>query len=153
MSYPTDRVILFDRAMNPLPELSSSEVFSRVRSEGINAEHELVVVTTRRLEEGWRALTVDGTGKWHEWVVTEPDEVHQSGNSAIGTYRFVWSLQYDLTASYAHVDAASIGLGSSMTSQQVAAKVLEGVARWTVGDCDAPDIADGDGVVFIYESA
>ena len=153
MSYPTDRVILFDRAMNPLPELSSSEVFSRVRSEEINAEHELVVVTTRRLEEGWRALTVDGTGKWHEWVVTEPDEVHQSGNSAIGTYRFVWSLQYDLTASYAHVDAASIGLGSAMSSQQVAAKVLEGVARWTVGACDAPDIQDGDGVVFIYESA
>lgn len=153
MSYPTDRVILFDRSMNPLPELSSSEVFSRMRSEEINGEHELVIVTTRRLEEGWRALTVDGTGKWREWVVTEPDEVHQSGNSAIGTYRFVWSLQYDLTASYAHVDAASIGLGSSMTSQQAAAKVLEGVARWTVGTCDAPDIQDGDGVVLIYESA
>lgn len=39
MSYPTDRVILFDRDMNPLPELSANEVFSRIRSEEINGEH------------------------------------------------------------------------------------------------------------------
>lgn len=153
MAYATDRVILFDRNMGPLPELAPSEVLSRVRSEEINAEHELVIVTTRRLEEGWRALTVDGAGRWREWVVTEPDEAHQSGENAVGTYRLVWSLQYDLTASYAHVDAVSVGLGNSMTSQEAAGAILEGVPRWSVGTCDAPDIVDGDGVVLIYESA
>lgn len=155
MAYATERVILYDRDMNPLPELSPDEVLSRVRTEEINGEHELVVVTTRRLEEGWRALTVDGTGRWREWVVTETDQDHASGAHALGTYRLVWSLQYDLTYSYYHDTgyATSIGLGSTTTAQEAAAAVLTGVPRWTVGPCDAADIAAGTGCVFIRESA
>lgn len=155
MSYPIDRVQLFDRDMNPLRELAPSEVFSRVRTEEVNGEHALVIVTTRRLEEGWRALTVDGTGKWREWVLTEPDESHESGKTAIGTYRFVWSLQYDLTYSYFHDtgEGVSIGMGSDTLASVAAQHVLEGVAGWSVGPCDAPDIAAGTGCVFIRESA
>ena len=155
MAYPTDRVQLFDRDMNPLRELAPSEVFSRVRTEEINGEHSLVITTTRRLEEGWRALTVDGTGKWREWVLTEPDQLHESGKTAVGTYRFVWSLQYDLTYSYYHDTgmAVSIGLGMSTTAIEAAGHVLEGVAGWSVGPCDAADIAAGTGCVFIRESA
>lgn len=155
MSYPTDRVILFDRDMNPLPELSPDEVFSRVRTEEINGEHSLVIMTTRRLQEGWRALTVDGTGKWREWVVTEIDEEHTSGDHALGTYHFVWSLQYDLTFSYYHDTgyAVSIGLATDTTAIEAAGHVLTGVHGWTVGACDAADIAAGTGCVFIRESA
>ena len=155
MSYPIDRVQLFDRDMSPLRELAPSEVFSRVRTEEVNGEHALVIVTTRRLEEGWRALTVDGTGKWREWVLTEPDESHESGKTAIGTYRFVWSLQYDLTYSYFHDtgEGVSIGMGSDTLASVAAQHVLEGVAGWSVGPCDAPDIAAGTGCVFIRESA
>lgn len=146
MSYPTDRVILFDRDMNPLPELSPDEVFSRVRTEEINGEHSLVIVTTRRLQEGWRALTVDGTGKWREWVVTEIDEEHASGDHALGTYHFVWSLQYDLTLSYFHDTeyAVSIGVGNLCTAIEAAGHVLTGVHGWTVGTCDAADIVPGE---------
>ena len=155
MSYPTDRVILFDRDMNPLPELSPDEVFSRVRTEEVNGEHSLVIVTTRRLQEGWRALTVDGTGKWREWVVTEIDEEHTSGDHALGTYHFVWSLQYDLTLSYFHDTgyAVSIGLATDTTAIDAAGHVLTGVHGWTVGECDAADIEAGTGCVFIRESA
>ena len=155
MSYPTNRVILFDRDMNPLPELSEDEVFSRVRTEEINGEHSLVITTTRRLQEGWRALTVDGAGKWREWVVTEIDESHTSGAHALGTYHLVWSLQYDLTFSYFHDTgyAVSIGLATSTTATEAAGHVLDGVHGWTVGACDAADIAAGTGCIFIRESA
>ena len=155
MSYPTNRVILFDRNMNPLPELSEDEVFSRVRTEEINGEHSLVLVTTRRLQEGWRALTVDGAGKWREWVVTEIDESHTSGAHALGTYHLVWSLQYDLTYSYYHDtgEAVSIGLGSTTTASVAVDHVLDGVTRWTRGNCDAASIEAGTGCVFIRESS
>lgn len=153
MGYPTDRVMLFDRDMAPLRELSPSEVTSRVRHEEINGQHELTIVTTRRLEEGWRALTVDGTGKWREWVVVETPEEHSDGNaSAVGTYRLVWSLQYDLTHSYSHTHA-EIGYGAMpKTAQQAASIILEDVPWWTAGPCDGAAITEG-GCVFIYESA
>lgn len=152
MGYPTDRVMLFDRDMTPLRELAPSEVTSRRRHEEVNGQHELTLVTTRRMEEGWRALTVDGTGRWREWVVVETPEEHSDGGSAVGTYRLVWSLQYDLTNSYSHTHA-EIGYGAMpKTAQQAAAVILEGVPRWTVGPCDGAAITEG-GCVFIYESA
>lgn len=148
MSHPTDRVALFTRDMDPLPELTANEVFSRVRSEELNGEHSLTIETTRHLQEGWRALTRDATGKWREWVVTEVDEEHASGEHAIGTYHLVWSLQYDLTLSYYHDmdEAVSIGIGNRCTSLEAAQHVLTGVANWTVGTCDAPDIVPGEPV-------
>lgn len=152
MAYPTDRVILHDRVGNLLPELSPEQVFSRIRTEEVNGEHELVIVTTRRMEEGWRALTVDGTGRWREWVLTEPDEAHEGGETALGTYRFVWSLQYDLTVSYAHSEAEA-GMDSSCTALVALQRALEGVSGWEAGPCDAPDIEAGKGCVMIYESA
>jgi len=138
--------------MTPLPELAPADVFSRIRTEEVNGEHELVIVTNRRLEEGWRGLTVDGTGQGREWGVTEIDEQHASGAHAIGTYRLVWSLQYDLTLSYSHTEN-EVGMGTATTSQQAAAIVLEGCDKWAVGTCDAPTIANGTGCIMIYESA
>lgn len=153
MAYATDRVILFDRNMLPLDEIGPDEIFSRVRTEEINGEHSLVLVTTRRLQEGWRALTVDGTGKWREWVVNEIDEEHASGRHALGTYHLVWSLQYDLTMTYTHTHT-EIGYGNMPKSAgQVAMVVCQG-SSWAAGhECDAPNVPDGSGAVFIYESA
>ena len=157
MAYPTDRIQLYDRNEIPLQEIAPSEVFGRVRYEEINAEHKLTLTTTRKLEEGWRALTVDGTGKWREWVVTEMPETHDDGEHAIGTYVLVWSLQYDLTHSYQHdvnpEDAESIGMGSTTSAQYAGGKVLQGVSGWSLGYCDAPSVAAGTGGVFICESA
>lgn len=153
MAYATDRIVLFDRDMNPLREMGEGEVLSRVRTEEVNGEHSLVLTTTRQLQEGWRALTVDGTGRWREWCVTEIDEEHSSGKSAIGTYHLVWSLQYDLTNAYSHTHS-EIGYGESPSSaQQVAALILDDVPRWTVGPCDAAPVEAGKGAVFIYESS
>ena len=153
MGYPTGRIQLYDRNMKPLRELAPSEVTSRVRREELNGEHELTITTTRRLEEGWRALTVDDTGKWYEWVVVETPEEHSDGGSAVGTYRLVWSLQYDLTHSYSHTHS-EVGYGDCVkTASGAAALVLEDVDRWEVGTCDGANIEAGKGCVFIFESA
>ena len=153
MAYATDRVILFDRNMLPLDEIGPDEIFSRVRTEEINGEHSLVLVTTRRLQEGWRALTVDGTGRWREWVVTEIDEEHTSGKHALGTYHLVWSLQYDLTMTYTHTHT-EIGYGHMPKSAGEVAMIVCRRTSWGAGhECDAPDVPDGSGAVFIYESA
>jgi len=152
MSYATERVILFDRNMIPLDEIAPDEIFSRVRTEEINGEHSLVLVTTRRLQEGWRALTVDDTGKWREWVVTEIDEEHSSGKTALGTYHLVWSLQYDLTMTYTHTHT-EIGYGEAPKAAGAVAMLVCQRTSWTAGTCTAPNVPDGTGAVFIYESA
>lgn len=151
VSYPTDRVQLFDRNMVPLRELAPDEVYSRVRHEEINGEHSLTITTSRRMLEGWRALTVDGTGKWYEWVVTEVDENHASGKHAIGTYRLVWSLQYDLTYSHYH-DYAETGMEFAATSQDACDFALLGQSKWVRGTCDADGVDAGSGCFSVYES-
>ena len=155
MAFELARIHLFDRNMEPVPEIGPSELISAVMSEEINGEHELVITTPRRLEEGWRALTVDATGKWREWVVTETPQEHSSGAHAIGTYRFVWSLQYDLTNAYFHDtgEAVSIGMGTDTSAAVAAEHVVDAAVGWTVGNCDAPDIEAGTGCVFIRESS
>lgn len=153
MAYATDRIILFDRNMIPLDEIGPNEIFSRVRTEELNGEHSLVLITTRRLQEGWRALTVDGSGKWREWVVSEIDEEHVSGKHMLGTYHLVWSLQYDLTMAYTHTHS-EIGYGNSLKTAQGAATLICKGTSWGAGnECDAPDVPEGSGAVFIYESA
>jgi len=153
VSYATERIILFDRNMQPLPEIPPQDVISRIRTEEINGEHKLVLTTFRQLEEGWRALTVDGSGKWREYVVTEIEDLHDSGKHSVHTYNLVWSLQYDLTHAYSHTHA-EIGYGDMpKQSQQVAATILQDVPYWTVGPCDAAPVPSGKGAIFIYESA
>ena len=134
MSYPTDRILLFDRCDNPIGELSPQDVLRRVRVYEINGEHSLTVVTRRVIQEGTRALTVDGTGRWDEWVCSEPDETHVRGDSMEGTYRFVWSLQYDLQSVY----GAELrpGIPNPVTAAVALAAALDGTARWTVGTVD-----------------
>ena len=144
--------MLFDRNMEPLREIAPDEIQSRVRYEEINGEHRLTVTTTRRLEEGWRALTVDGTGRWREWVVTECPQTHEDGPHAVGTYQLVWSLQYDLTHSHYH-DYAEVGMERIGTAQDACDFVLLGQTRWTRGTCDADSVSAGQGCFSVYESA
>lgn len=138
--------------MKPLPELAPNEVYSRLRTEEINGEHKLEVITTRSLMEGWRALTIDAMGKWREWVVTEVDENHQSGRSAIGTYHLVWSLQYDLTYTHYH-DYAEVGMEFDGSSQDACDFVLLGQSKWERGTCDASPVEAGKGCFSVYESS
>ena len=154
--YPTNRVQLFDQNCNPIRELAPREVLSRVRHEEINGEHALTIETTRHLEVGWRALTVDSMGRWREWVVEEPDETHDSGLSATGTYRLVWSLQYDLSHTYDYTGSLGhreVGISRSASGSEAVALAIRGTRRWTVGTCDVQPCEVGNGVVMIAETA
>jgi len=157
MGYPVDRIQLYNQNGVPLPELYPNEVESRVRHEEINGEHTLTIVTKRKLDVGWRAVTVDGMGKWREWVVEQADELHEAGINAVGTYRMVWSLQYDL--SYTFDDSGDlghreIGIAHTATGREAVEAAIAGSAKWTVSAAsDVPAIAVGGGVVMIAESA
>lgn len=120
MGYPTDRVILYDPNGLPLGDLGKDEILSRIRKEELNGEHSLTIVTTRIINSGSRVLTCDGSGKWREYVVTEPDEEHSSGKAAIGTYRCTWSMQSDLTATAGGVlwASATDGTNEPISAQQ-----------------------------------
>lgn len=154
MGYPTDRVLLYDKDDSFIAELSPSEVMERTRTEEINGVHELTIRTTRVLAVGTRILTVDGTGRWREHVVSEPDEAHVHGDAAVGTYVCMWSMQYDLTGTYSD-DHAEPGMGPSwQSSGRFAVQcAIDGTDRWVVGSVDVPDVISGEGCVMIAESA
>lgn len=152
MAYPTDRLILFDKDGAALGDIGPDEVYARVRVEQINDEHELRLMTSRILAVGTRILTVDATGKWREWVVYKPDERHESGDHAIGTYACMWSLQYDLMGVYAK-DKAELGMGARCTASAAVTAALDGTTRWTVGTVDVGAVEAGKGCVMIGVSA
>ena len=146
--YPTDRVIVYNRDATFAFELTPDEQRSRMRIEEINGEHSLTIKTTHKLCEGMRLITQDGTGKIREHVVYKPDEGHNKGKYAVGTYLCMWSLQYDLMTSYAH-EHAEPGMGSSCTSHNAVVAALDGQSLWTVGTCDVPAVTAGNGCVMI----
>lgn len=166
MSYPTNRIQLYDKDCNPLRELAPKEVLSRVRHEKINDEHTLEIQTTRILQVGWRALTVDDMGIWREWVVEEPDELHDAGKCEVGTYRLVWSVQYDLTHTYDeslkydstgrlvnNLAHAEVGMDSVGYPRQAIEAAIRGSKKWTFGRSDVSPVQRGKGVVMIANCA
>lgn len=124
------RVMLFDRYDAPIGELSQDDVFGLVRREEINGEHALEITTTRVLEQGWRVLTQDGTGKWREHVVYGTDALHDSGDRPIGTYYCTWSLQHDLMGTRV---SRMPGTTTPVAAAVALEAALDGTARWQVG--------------------
>ena len=124
------RVMIYDRQDRPIGELSPSEVFELSRKEAVNGEHSLTITTTRVLEQGWRILTQDGTGKWREHVVYGTDALHDSGERPIGTYYCVWSLQHDLMGTRV---SRMPGVQTPVAAGVALGFALEGTSRWQVG--------------------
>lgn len=138
MGYPTSRVLVYDRHGESAGDMGSDEVVARVRHEEINGDHTLTIATTRVLEVGMRLLTVDGTGRWREYVVDEPDELHETGRHAIGTYKACWSLQYDLKACPGGTlwAAASEGTNDPIGASAALSVALTNSQLWRPGNCD-----------------
>lgn len=152
MAWPTDRILLYDRSMSYVGELGPADVTKRERTEELNGTHELELVTSRVLHEGYRLLTVDNTGKWREHVVYKPDEGHEKGKHATGTYVCMWSLQYDLMGTV-QGNVAQPGMGSSCSSKNAVTAAIGGQSIWTAGECDVPSVAAGKGVVMVGNNA
>lgn len=157
MSWPTDRMILYSSTLQRLGDLGPDEILMRKRHEEINGDHTLTIITTRVLEEGMRLLTVDGTGKWHEWVIDEPDDAHESGSMPLGTYRACWSMQYDLTRTEGGVQWASQHEGDNdpISATAALAIALTNSPMWEPGTCTVTKTAGTslhDGQIWDYLS-
>ena len=133
-SNATDRIMLFNRRDEPLGDLSPSDVLNCLWAFEINGEHSLTIYTMRVLPDDLRVLTQDGTGKWYEWVLDTPDKEHRTGRTAIGRYRFVWSLQADLKG----VQCAERrpGIPVPVTARNALTSVLADTDRWHAGTVD-----------------
>lgn len=144
-----ERLIVFSPADVFQFEIADGDVFECVRTDELNGEHSLSITTTKRLEQAQRVLLQDGQGLWHEYVVTAPDELHDAGASAIGTYWCTWSVQYDLSVVYGPERRPGVQ-GSEVPCATALAAALDGTKRWTVGRCD---VTSTGGVMMYNNSA
>lgn len=144
-----DRIILYDRAGNPLGDLAPSTVFSRNVVEEVNGEHTLTIETSTVLHVGTYALTWGYDGKPREWCVNEPDELHESGRTAIGTYVLPWSLYVDLMAADGSERwvSAEEGTHDPIPARDALPIALADQRRWTAGTIDI----DTTGAVSLYD--
>lgn len=124
------RLMVYDRADNPLGDIAEADVFSLVRRATINGEHALEVTTTRKLGKGQRILMQDGRQIWHEYVVDGIDELHGAGRRPVGTYTCVWSIQHDLQGVRVSVMP---GVQSPVTAGEALTRLLSTTSRWQVG--------------------
>lgn len=152
MAYATDRIQLYDCRDNPIGEIVPCSLRPngprlRKRILEIGGEHSLTIATTRVLEKGMRALTVDGMGKWSEWVVDAPNELHASGRCAVGTYTLVWSMQSDLEGVFG--DELRPGIPNPVSATTALEAALNGTNRWTVGTVDVMTT----GALSMYDSS
>lgn len=144
------RIMAFDRQGGPLFDMDD-RIVSAVRTENLNADRSLEVVTTQRLEEGVRILVQDGTLKWREWVVDEPDELHDGKGRPLGTYGCTWSMQYDLATAYG--GELWPGTYEPITAQRALQIVLATQTAWEVGTVNVTGTAGTslyDGSVWEY---
>ena len=146
------RFAVFDRRDMPLFDLSLDAMSGEgaKRYERLGGEHKLDIVTYQRLDEGLRILSQDGTGKWREWAVDEPDEAHD-GADLLLSYGCTWSMQYDL----ATVSGGELwpGTYSPITAGAALAMVLGVQSRWEVGNVTVAGTAGTtlyDGQVWDY---
>jgi hypothetical protein len=132
------RVILFDRAGVPLGDLPRDSIISMKVVEELNGEHTLTIETTTVLEVGTYALTKGYDGRWREWCVTSPDELHESGATHIGTYTLPWSLYADLVGTDGSTLWASAEEGTldPITAREALTICLSDQVRWEVGTVD-----------------
>ena len=144
-----DRIILYDRAGNPLGDLAPSTVYSRNVVEEVNGEHTLTIETSTVLHVGTYAVTWGYDGKPREWCVNEPDELHESGRTAIGTYVLPWSLYVDLMAADGSERwvSAEEGTHDPIPARDALPIALADQKRWTAGTIDI----DTTGAVSLYD--
>ena len=113
-------------------ELPPADVFERRRVDEVGGRHTLTLTTTRVLEKGQRVLSKDGSGKWREYVVTQPDDRHEVGDRPIGTYLCEWSLQVDLCGVTCD-SMPGVNTQGGTTAALALAALLENTSRWGVG--------------------
>ena len=126
------RIIVCNRLDQYLFDIDPDLLLEASYVEEINGENSLTLVTEQRMEKSDRILTRDAMGTWREYVVTGIEESHDATE-----YYCVWSLQYDLSATFIN-GPYDCGVVPGHASIPQAVNVALGVAlgdteRWTVG--------------------
>lgn len=131
------RLIVHDHTDAFVCEVDPSQVASAVLKEEVNGEHTLTLTTSQELSKTDRIILRDGMGTWFEYVVLGITSQHRGGGAVFHEYYCVWSLQYDLSATYID-DQFGCGVVPGHPSNPQPARralecALEGTARWTIG--------------------
>lgn len=131
------RIMVFDRTDAYRFDIDPLQVLDATSKEEVNGEHSLTITTLQELEKTNRLLLQDGMGTWHEYVVLGIEEKHAAGGAIQHEYYCVWSLQYDLSATYIN-DQFGCGVVPGHASVPQPARrglecALEGTERWSIG--------------------
>jgi hypothetical protein len=131
------RIIVLDRTDTYLCELDPSLVIGIDYVDEIGSVHDLTITTTQELEKTNRLLICDGMGLWHEYVVLGIVGSHGASRDVLNEYYCVWSLQYDLSATFVNNQyGCGIVPGHAsvpQTARHALEIALEGTSRWAVG--------------------
>lgn len=131
------RIIVLDRTDTYLCELDPELVMDIDHEDAIGGVHDLTITTTQELEKTNRLLICDGMGLWHEYVVLGIVGSHGASRDVLNEYYCVWSLQYDLSATFVNNQyGCGIVPGHAsvpQTARHALEIALEGTSRWVVG--------------------
>lgn len=131
------RILVHDHTDAYVCEILPQQVLALKYTEEINGENSLTISTTQELQKTDRLLVRDSTGKWHEYVVLGIESTHKDGGGAIiNDYYCVWSLQYDLSATYIDTQVGLVPGGESIPNpaREGLAAALSGTTRWGIGN-------------------
>ena len=139
------RVMVFDRLDAFRFDLDPRMVSEAPYVSEVNGEHSVAIVTTMELEKTNRLLVRDCMGVWHEYVVAGITETHASTKEVEREYYCVWSLQYDLSATFVD-DPYGCGIVPGHKSVPKPARTamdiaLSGTSRWRVGSITVTTMA------------
>ena len=131
------RLMVFDHTDAFVCEIDPARVLDARSISEVNGEHSITLTTMQELEKTNRLLICDGMGIWHEYVVLGVEDYHTAGGAMAHEYYCVWSLQYDLSATFIN-DQYGCGVVPGHASvPQTARTALEcalaGTSRWTIG--------------------
>jgi len=131
------RIMVFDRLDRHRFDLDPTRIIGATSTEEVNGEHSLTITTLQELEKTDRVVARDGMGLWHEWVVLGLEAEHAEGGAVAHTYYCIWSLQYDLSATFVN-DMYGCGVVPGHASVPHPARrglecALEGTTRWGIG--------------------
>ena len=131
------RIMVFDRLDHYLCDIEPGQVIDIPYTDEVNGEHSITIKTTQSLEKTDRLLIRDGMGVWHEYVVLGIVATHDSGPTVVNEYYCIWSLQYDLSATFINgpYDCGLVpGHASVPQPPRRALEVAIGsTTRWVVG--------------------
>lgn len=133
------RIIVHDHTDAYLFEIDPRQVMGLKYVDELNGENSLTISTTQELQKTDRILVRDSMDEWHEYVVLGIQGTHKGGGgSIINEYYCVWSLQYDLSATYIDTQVGLVPGGESIPNpaREGLAAVLSGTTRWSIGTVD-----------------